>query len=118
MDKSNEILGVLHGCYGIGAVLSPIIATSMVTSGLAWFEFYYVMIALAAVAVVFSGWAFWGESASVYRAAHQDVDGKKGGRTREAMKHKVTWLIAIFLWIYVGAEGGLFIYIYIDFSFE
>jgi len=111
MDKSNEILGFLHGMYGLGAVLSPIIATSMVTHGYQWYEFYYLMIGLAFLAVVFSGTAFWGENAEVYRCVNGGgrggTTGKQGGRTRESMKNKVTWLIAFFLWIYVGAEVSL-----------
>ena len=106
MDKSNEILGLLHGMYGLGAVLSPIIATSMVTHGYQWYEFYYLMIVLAFLAVVFSGTAFWGENADAYRSAN-GTTGNQGGRTRESMKNKVTWIIALFLWIYVGAEVSL-----------
>lgn len=107
MDKSNEILGLLHGMYGLGAVLSPVITTSMIAHGYQWYEFYYVMIALAAAAVVFSGLAFWGDDAQQYRAANGSTPGNRGGRTRESMRSKVTWLIALFLWIYVGAEVSL-----------
>ena len=106
MDRSNEILGLLHGMYGLGGILSPIIATSMVTRGLEWYTFYYIMIGMAALAVIFSGTAFWGESALKYRQDHPKTQGaKSGGRTREAVGHKVTWIIALFLFIYVGAEG-------------
>ncbi|RPB19566.1 MFS general substrate transporter [Terfezia boudieri ATCC MYA-4762] len=106
MDKSNEILGLLHGMYGIGAVLSPITATFMVTHGYQWYEFYYLMIGLAFLAVVFSGTAFWGENADVYRCVNGS-SGKQGGRTRESMKNKVTRLIAVFLWLYIGTEVSL-----------
>ncbi|KAF8456936.1 major facilitator superfamily domain-containing protein [Terfezia claveryi] len=106
MDKSNEILGLLHGMYGLGAILSPIIATSMVTHGYQWYEFYYLMIGLAFLAVVFSGTAFWAENADVYRFVNGST-GKQGGRTRESMKNKVTWFIAFFLWLYIGTEVSL-----------
>ena len=46
MANANEVLGFLHGFYGLGAVLSPLIATTMITKGqrLPWYTFYYVMV--------------------------------------------------------------------------
>lgn len=49
MDSANEVLGFLHGFYGVGAVLSPLIATTMITKGqrLPWYTFYYVMVSFS-----------------------------------------------------------------------
>lgn len=45
MANANELLGLLHGFYGAGAVMSPLIATSMIARGnLPWYYFYYVMV--------------------------------------------------------------------------
>ena len=46
MANPNEVLGFLHAFYGVGAVLAPLIATTMVTRGdkLPWYTFYYVMV--------------------------------------------------------------------------
>lgn len=33
MENANELLGLLHGAYGLGATISPLIATSMITKG-------------------------------------------------------------------------------------
>jgi fucose permease len=45
MQNANECLGFLHGAYGLGATLAPLIATTMVTKGkLQWYTFYYVMV--------------------------------------------------------------------------
>jgi MFS family permease len=45
LANPNQVLGFLHGCYGLGAVLSPLIATTMVTKGgLQWYYFYYIMV--------------------------------------------------------------------------
>lgn len=47
MANANEILGFLHGFYGLGAVISPLVATTMVTKGgLQWYTFYYIMVGL------------------------------------------------------------------------
>jgi fucose permease len=46
MANPNEVLGFLHAFYGLGAVLAPLIATTMITKGqrLPWYYFYYVMV--------------------------------------------------------------------------
>ena len=45
MANANELLGLLHGVYGLGAVLAPLIATSMIARAqMPWFKFYYVMV--------------------------------------------------------------------------
>lgn len=45
MEKANEVLGFLHGFYGLGATISPLIATTMVTkANLPWYTFYYLMV--------------------------------------------------------------------------
>jgi fucose permease len=45
MADSNQILGLLHGLYGLGAVMAPLVATSLITeAGVGWFYFYYIMV--------------------------------------------------------------------------
>lgn len=45
LDKANETLGFLHAFYGIGGVISPLIATNMIAKAdLPWYTFYYVMV--------------------------------------------------------------------------
>lgn len=45
MAHSNELLGLLHGFYGVGAVLSPLAATYMIArSNMPWYYFYYIMV--------------------------------------------------------------------------
>lgn len=45
MANANEVLGLLHGLYGVGAVLSPFLVTSLITkAGVGWWYFYYIMV--------------------------------------------------------------------------
>lgn len=53
LANANQVLGFLHGFYGLGAVLSPLIATTMVTrAGLQWYSFYYIMVSWSNLNVV------------------------------------------------------------------
>ncbi|CAO2650485.1 Nn.00g017770.m01.CDS01 [Neocucurbitaria sp. VM-36] len=113
MANPNEVLGFLHAFYGVGAVLAPLIATSMITKGdkLPWYNFYYVMIAMAAIELVTSTTAFWGATAAVFRAANPRTSNTKDNRMKEALVRlphaRVTWLCALFLLGYVGIEVAL-----------
>jgi fucose permease len=45
MENPNELMGLLHGAYGLGATIGPLISTAMVTKGsLQWYTWYYVMV--------------------------------------------------------------------------
>lgn len=45
MANSNEVLGFLHGFFGIGATVSPLVATSLITKARwEWYQFYYLMV--------------------------------------------------------------------------
>ena len=43
--NANEVLGFLHGFYGLGATASPLIVSSLVAkAGLPWYTFYYLLV--------------------------------------------------------------------------
>ena len=119
MHSPNQILGLLHGFYGLGGVVSPLVATTMITKGgLKWYTFYYIMIGLAVAEIGTAMSAFWTETGKVYRERNgreddsaMDVESgagtKETGRTREALRNRIVWICAVFLLIYVGIEVAL-----------
>ena len=105
MQNANEVLGFLHAFYGLGAVLSPLIATSMITkANLSWQLFYYLMVGLATLELISAVAVFWAETGNAYRAATPKGNGKGEGNTREAVGNRVTWICSVFLLVYVGIE--------------
>jgi fucose permease len=133
MVNPNEVLGFLHAFYGLGAVLAPLIATTMITKGqkLPWFYFYYVMVSstsflndiksngmtyteqigMAAIELVTSSTAFWPATGIVFRANNPRTTNTKDNRMVEALLRapnaRITWLCALFLLGYVGIEVAL-----------
>ncbi|KAE9365721.1 MFS general substrate transporter [Stipitochalara longipes BDJ] len=109
MQNANELLGFLHGCYGLGAAISPLIATAMVTKAhLLWYNFYYLMVGVAVLELILSIIVFRQATGAVYRAKNPGTHSKKGhSRTKEALRNKITWICAIFLLFYVGVEVSL-----------
>ena len=112
MANANELLGILHGVYGAGAVVAPLIATSMIASaGLPWYYWYYVMIGAAALELGTSFAAFYKADGAAFRLANPRTSDAAGSRLREAIARlpaaRTTWLAALFLLGYVGAEVAL-----------
>ena len=48
MANANEMLGFLHGFYGVGGTIAPLIATTLITkAGVPWYYWYYIMVRLS-----------------------------------------------------------------------
>ena len=108
MHNANEILGSLHGFYGLGGVVSPLIATTMITKGhLSWYKFYYLMIGISLIELVAAVTAFWAVNGKKFRDEHPGTSDKAGGRTKEALRNRVVWICAVFLFIDEGIEVAL-----------
>ncbi|KAL8372199.1 hypothetical protein RB595_001815 [Gaeumannomyces hyphopodioides] len=122
MARANEILGFLHGFYGLGAVIAPpIITTTIVTAGLPWWAFYYIMIGIAVLELATSTAAFWRANGQAYRDSLSRSSTAQKGALREALFKpgyaRVTWLVSAFLLAYVGAAvsiGGWIVKFMID----
>lgn len=111
LQDPNELLGILHGAYGAAATVAPLVATAMVTKAnppLPWYTYYYLMIAVAALETGLTTAAFWGADAAAYRRKHasRQTHGTRT-TTRTVLHHPITWLLALFLLGYVGAEVSL-----------
>ncbi|KAM0716876.1 hypothetical protein Q7P37_006728 [Cladosporium fusiforme] len=112
MVHCNELLGILHGLYGAGAVIAPLIATSMIArAGMPWYYWYYVMVGAACIELFTSLHSFWKADGAAFRLSHPRTSEAAGSRLREAVARlpaaRTTWLTALFLLGYVGAEVAL-----------
>ncbi|KAK3319134.1 major facilitator superfamily domain-containing protein [Apodospora peruviana] len=63
LQNCTSALGRMHGAYGIGGTVGPLIATSLVNAAGGkehWNWFYYLGLGLALCDGMFAAWAFWG----------------------------------------------------------
>ncbi|KAE8418970.1 major facilitator superfamily domain-containing protein [Aspergillus pseudocaelatus] len=112
LANSHEVLGCFHGFYGVGATVSPLIATTLITkAGWAWNSCYYLLTGAAVLELVNATSAFWAETGSKYRQDNPSTPGRDGGRspnqTRLSLTYRVTWICAIFLFLYGGVEVAI-----------
>ncbi|KAG5928313.1 hypothetical protein E4U42_000856 [Claviceps africana] len=112
LANSSELLGFLHAFYGVGGVVSPLIATTMITkASLPWFSFYYIMIAVAGLETITLSCAFWSSSGTEYRRLYKTHELEHETRLRNVLfktpSARVSWVAALFLLCYVGVEVAL-----------
>ena len=111
LRNANEVLGVLHGAYGLGGILSPLISTAMVTRfGQPWYSFSYVMVGLLALEQIVSPWIFWTSDGSAWRARYissSDPSSKTVNTLAAVCRSRVVWICSLFLLIYVGTEVSM-----------
>ncbi|CAK3899878.1 Bypass of stop codon 6 [Lecanosticta acicola] len=107
LNSPNELLGLIHALYGLGAAVAPLVASAMVDKyGLNWYDFYFIPLGLASLELLSGMAAFWKDAGADFRSKNTDA-GNAGGRTRASLKSRVTWTVAIFLLVYVGSEVSL-----------
>ncbi|KIW22081.1 uncharacterized protein PV07_12498 [Cladophialophora immunda] len=68
LQMPNELLGLLHGFYGIGATLAPLAGSSLMSQrDWKWYQFYYLFVGMALLDLVFSSVAFRHQSGAKYK---------------------------------------------------
>ncbi|KAJ5234588.1 uncharacterized protein N7469_003756 [Penicillium citrinum] len=111
MANSNELLGMLHGLYGVGAVVSPLLASLLISkANCPWFRFYNVMAGFAVIEAIVSISAFWKSGPEEFQD-NDSIDENQRGGLRRVLTQKpyalVTWCCASYLLIYVGIEVAM-----------
>jgi len=105
LRNQNELLGLIHGAYGLGGIVGPLIASAMVSKlGYQWYEYFYVMIGVSVLEIVWNTASFWTATAAEYRRRHKFGEGKEPTSTREILSSPVPWIVSAFLFGYVGIE--------------
>ncbi|KAI0426824.1 major facilitator superfamily transporter [Xylaria sp. FL1042] len=131
LKNGTVLLGFLHGSYGIGGIVGPLIATSIVSNlGTdAWNRYYLLTISIATANAAFILWSFWNyeretaasETSSLTAAATTTTTTPppaNGGQTtappaelaamlRAFKSPRVVLLGATFIFAYQGAEVSI-----------
>ncbi|KAI9750872.1 MAG: Mss4p nuclear export [Chaenotheca gracillima] len=117
LANNNAMLGAMHGSYGIGGTIAPLIATSLVSHGANWSRYYFLVIGITAFNFAFSAWTFWGYEkeapvrliSALERTASQNAPDEptKIQLLKRALKDKTTILGALFIFSYQGAEVSI-----------
>lgn len=115
LSNATTALGCLHGAYGIGATIGPLIATALVTHDHPWSTFYSVSIAMTLANLVLgflSYRTFEADNPPANPLHPTPSDPHPAATTRTqllkaALTHKTTVLGALFIFCYQGAEVSI-----------
>ena len=122
LHNSTKMLGSMHGSYGVGGTIGPLMATGMVASGhLLWSWFYLLPLGVTIFNLFFAGWSFRNyeaesgqtllstlqETASRTRNAPKSKKSGLSTNTINALKSKTVILGSLFIFAYQGAEVSI-----------
>jgi fucose permease len=100
LPNNTALLNYLHAFYGVGALLGPLLASSLLATGWAWNTVFIVLATLAGVLALACATAF-GRTAP---PAEHDAAAKDANVMRATLTLPVVWTSALLLLLYVGAE--------------
>lgn len=105
LQSTNELLGLIHGAYGVGGIIGPLVASAMVTKiELPWYTYYYVMITMSIIELIMGAVSFWEATGAAYRKRHKIGETREAASASEVLRKPIPWLVAMFLFGYVGVE--------------
>jgi fucose permease len=122
LHNSTKLLGSMHGSYGVGGTIGPLMATGMVAKGhLIWSRFYLLTLGVTLFNLVFVGWSFWHYEAesgqtlltsleqTTSRTQNAEQADKPGmfASMGSALKSKTVILGSLFIFAYQGAEVSI-----------
>ncbi|KAI1304840.1 major facilitator superfamily transporter [Xylaria venustula] len=112
MKNGTVLLGILHGSYGVGGIIGPLIATSIVTTmgPNAWNHYYLITISITTANAAFILWAFWNyekETTAVETAPLTAPGPGLSAMLGAFQSPRIVLLGAIFIFAYQGAEVSI-----------
>ncbi|HET8841533.1 MAG TPA: MFS transporter [Ktedonobacteraceae bacterium] len=105
LPKNTTLLNYLHAFYGLGALLGPLVASTLLAWQLGWQTTYITWFGIAVVLWMGLWLAF--KPYVQPQSAEPAVNEEKGNVLLKALRLRVVWLAALFLLLYVGAEVSL-----------
>ncbi|UKZ58921.1 uncharacterized protein TrAtP1_000243 [Trichoderma atroviride] len=101
--QGTTMQGFLHGFWGLGATLSPILISRIAAKVENWWIFYFMMAGLSVLACIGVTSSFWDDVGSGFR--QQPVTSLPNAQgTLKMLNNRVTLTLSAFMVLYVGSE--------------
>lgn len=104
LPNNTALLNSLHAFYGVGALVGPLIASTILALSWGWNTAFLTWMFLALPLLVGLLALFRHQSSG---AAHEEQTGEGENRLLAALKLPVVWFAMLFLLFYVGVEVSL-----------
>jgi fucose permease len=106
-DQENaNIMGILHGFYGIGALLGPTLATALLTIGFGWRQIYGVIAGIVSLTIVGMSWAVIHRYTPMTRKPNP-AGASARSHLKTALRSPIVLASAFLLFLYTGLEASM-----------
>jgi fucose permease len=102
-QRHADLMGLLHAFYGVGALLGPAVATTLLAINLRWQGIYLVFAVVVAIMLVGILWVIVYDYTPLTQRV-KSTETNATGNLRIALATPTVLLAALFLLIYVGTE--------------
>jgi fucose permease len=101
-----DLMGILHAFYGVGALLGPAVATSLLAINLNWRQVYLVIAAVVSVTIVGMLWAVVNNYKPLNKkASAANTNGREN--LSVALRTPKVLIAGLLLFVYVGVEASI-----------
>ena len=101
LPNKTALLNYLHAFYGVGALLSPFLASQLLEAKFSWNIIYFI-IATVSLCLLLSIRALFTKA-----DATTTISEESSNQENSPLKYRFVWLFAFFLLFYAGAEISL-----------
>ena len=103
LPNKTALLNYLHAFYGVGALLSPFIASQLLATEFSWNAIYLLLAAVSLVLLIsIRGIFTQADQGNLESETTTEADSQES-----PLKYRFVWLFAFFLLFYAGAEISL-----------
>ena len=103
LPRSAALLNYLHAFYGVGALVGPLIASTLLVLSLGWNSMYLLLAVLSLP--LFLG--FWLLFRHIGNSTSKEEQKAQGNTLKATLRIGVVWLASLFLLFYVGVEVSM-----------
>ncbi|GME83199.1 unnamed protein product [Ambrosiozyma monospora] len=102
----NQLLGIMHGFYGLGCLVSPLMVVAFTNKGWSWNVFYGVLFLIAAFTMLLCLVVFFRETKWKYRYIEKikNDQNENDPTLKKVILNKWVLFIAGTLFLYLGSE--------------
>ncbi|MFL5653120.1 MAG: MFS transporter [Ktedonobacteraceae bacterium] len=104
LPRNTALLNYLHAFYGAGALLGPIIASTILAIGLGWNSAYVVWVGMSLLLLTGIVLAFKDTTGTPQGVVKAEA---KSNVLLTVLRIRIVWVVALFLLFYVGTEVSL-----------
>jgi fucose permease len=99
--NAHRWLGLMHAIYSLGAIIAPLVATTIAAQTPHWNYYYCIMLGLGVLDIGFLAWGF---RASLLKPSSKSAKENANKDLKKALSSPVVWILSGFFFLYVGAE--------------